>query len=279
MMAKKAHRHGKKVVFHAHTTEEDFRDSFVFSNNVSGIFKKWLITVYSQGDELITPTQYSKRLLDGYEICRPIHAISNGIDLEAFHKNKAQGKRFRESLGYKDTDQIVLSVGLTIKRKGIVDFIEIARQMPKVQFVWCGHTAPSLIPKPIKTAIEEAPENVHFLGYIDDLKGAYYGSDVFFMPSYEENEGIVVLEALSSKIPVIVRDIPVFDDWMEDGIHCYKASTNDGFAKLLQQVMDHALPDTTEEGYKVVEGRTLFKVGKALGEVYETILGGDSNDL
>ena len=29
-LAKKAHKKGKKVVYHAHSTEEDFRNSFIF---------------------------------------------------------------------------------------------------------------------------------------------------------------------------------------------------------------------------------------------------------
>ena len=30
MLAKKAHKLGKKVVYHAHSTEEDFKNSFIF---------------------------------------------------------------------------------------------------------------------------------------------------------------------------------------------------------------------------------------------------------
>ena len=33
LMAKRAKKNGKKVVYHAHSTEEDFRNSFKFSNS------------------------------------------------------------------------------------------------------------------------------------------------------------------------------------------------------------------------------------------------------
>ena len=39
---KKAKKKGKKVIYHAHSTEEDFRNSFLFSNLVSPLFKKWI---------------------------------------------------------------------------------------------------------------------------------------------------------------------------------------------------------------------------------------------
>jgi 1,2-diacylglycerol-3-alpha-glucose alpha-1,2-glucosyltransferase len=93
-LAKKEHRKGGKVVYHAHSTEEDFRNSFILSNLISPLFKKWICRCYSLGDAIITPTPYSKRLLEGYGL-KNISAISNGIDLSFFGPDKAAGERFR----------------------------------------------------------------------------------------------------------------------------------------------------------------------------------------
>ncbi|BDP49503.1 hypothetical protein EfmJHP10_09390 [Enterococcus faecium] len=78
-MVNKARREGKKVVYHAHSTEEDFRNSFIGSNQLSPIVKKYLVGLYQKADYLITPTPYSKQLLESYGIRVPIQAISNGI--------------------------------------------------------------------------------------------------------------------------------------------------------------------------------------------------------
>jgi 1,2-diacylglycerol-3-alpha-glucose alpha-1,2-glucosyltransferase len=45
LLAKKARRDGKKVVFHAHSTEEDFKNSFAFSNVMAPAFKKMVAPV------------------------------------------------------------------------------------------------------------------------------------------------------------------------------------------------------------------------------------------
>ena len=45
-----ARKYNKKIVYHAHSTEEDFKNSFMFSNTVSGVYKKWLISMYTKGD-------------------------------------------------------------------------------------------------------------------------------------------------------------------------------------------------------------------------------------
>ena len=96
-LAKKAKRQGKKIVYHAHSTEEDFKDGFIFCRQISPLFKKWLIKCYSLGDVIVTPTPYSKRLLEGYKGLenKKIYAISNGIEIEFFKKDKKLGEKFR----------------------------------------------------------------------------------------------------------------------------------------------------------------------------------------
>ena len=94
MLAKKAKKEGKKIIYHAHSTEEDFRNSFIFSNQIAPAFKKWLIKCYTLGDHILTPTPYSKHLLEGYGISVPITDISNGIDVKFFEHNDKLGKKF-----------------------------------------------------------------------------------------------------------------------------------------------------------------------------------------
>ena len=79
-----ARNNGKKVIYHAHSTEEDFRNSFKFSNTVSGLYKKWLVYLYSSADVIITPTPYSQSLLESYHLDKPIYHVSNGVNLDDF---------------------------------------------------------------------------------------------------------------------------------------------------------------------------------------------------
>ena len=61
-MAKRAKRKGKKIVYHAHSTEEDYKNGFILAKQTSKLIKWWLIKCYSLGDVIITPTIYSKNL-------------------------------------------------------------------------------------------------------------------------------------------------------------------------------------------------------------------------
>ena len=275
-MIKHAKDRGCKVVYHAHSTEEDFRNSFVFSNQIAPVFKKHIVNLYSQADCIITPTPYSMKLLEGYGINLPIYAISNGIDLRRFTYDEEKVKAFRKYFSLKPTDKVVLCVGLFFERKGILDFIEVAKRLPHYKFIWFGSIQPFMIPSNVREIIQgKHPNNVIFPGYVKGaiIEGAFSGSDVFFFPSYEETEGIVVLEALASLQEVVVRDIGVYDGWLVDGVNCYKGKTNDEFTQLIEGVVEKQLPSCCMQGMQTASERSIEIVGRQLKEVYERVLG------
>lgn len=274
LFAKKAKKEGKIVIYHAHSTEEDFRNSFIGSNLVSQPFKQWLITCYSLGDRILTPTPYSKRLLEGYGIEIPITAISNGVDTNFFKRNEYEGKKFRKKYGYKKSDKVIIGVGLYIERKGILDFVELAKRMPEYKFIWFGHSPLAASPSKVRKAVNSKLDNLVFPGYVEpsELIGAYSGCDLFIFPTLEETEGIPILEACSMKAKAIVRDIGVFEDWLTDGVNVYKASDIDDFEDKIRKVINNELPDLTEEGYKVAQDHDIKKVGKELIDIYKEVL-------
>ncbi len=276
LIGKKAKKMGKKVIFHAHSTEEDFRNSFLFSNQFAPAFKVWLKTVYSSADLVLTPTPYSKKLLENYNLGKPIIDISNGIELEFFKKDIEAGKKFRKDFGFSENDKIIISVGLYIERKGILDFVEMAKRLKDYKFVWFGYTNLNTVPLKIKEAVETKLDNLYFPGYVssDVLKGAYSGSDLFWFATHEETEGIVLLEALAMKIPTLIRDIPIYEDWLEDGKNIYKANGMIEFEEKIRDIVEKKLPDLTSEGYKVAEERDIKKIGKQLKQIYEDVLNG-----
>ena len=274
-LARKAHRQGKKVVYHAHSTEEDFRNSFILSNQIAPLFRKWLVSSYELGDHIVTPTPYSKHLLEGYGIRKPITAVSNGIDL-AFYERPAgeDGSAFREKFGFSKEDKIVMAVGLYIERKGILDFVELAKKMPEYQFIWFGYTDPKLIPQKIKNALKTELPNLKFPGYVEPevLRTAYYVADLLVFPTYEETEGIVLLEALAAKQKVLIRDIPIYSGWFTDGETVYKASTVDEFEEKIRGILEGTLPDLSDAGYALAKEKDLRSIGKELRGIYERVL-------
>ncbi|MCI5773965.1 MAG: glycosyltransferase family 4 protein [Erysipelotrichaceae bacterium] len=277
IMIKQARKLGKKIIYHAHSTEEDFKNSFILSNQIAPIFKKLIVSLYTQADAIITPTPYSKALLESYGINLPIYPISNGIELPKYAYDEEKVKAYRRYFRIKEQEKVVISVGLYFERKGILDFIEVAKKMPDYKFIWFGHTPLVSIPKKIQDIIADHPANVYFPGYVKGpiIEGAYLDASCFFFPSLEETEGIVVLEALASKQNVIVRDIGVFDPWLVDKQDCYKGKNVDEFVALIDGVCNKRLPSTSENGYKVAMSKDIALIGEELKEVYTKVLAMD----
>ena len=120
--------------------------------------------------------------------------------------------------------------------------------------------------------MKNIPSNLHFLGYISNMIGAYSAASIFFFPTYEETEGIVVLEALAMNAQVVVRDIPVFDGWLHDSVDCYKGKNNEQFTLLLKSILNNRLEKTTKKGYLVAKERSLDKIGQELKTVYTNVI-------
>ena len=230
--------------------------------------------------------EYTLDPKDSYDV---VHI--NTLGLKSKHlakKAKKAGKRvvyhahstqeaFRKKFGLKDDDKVVISVGLYFERKGLLDFVQMAKDMPDYKFIWFGKTPLYSVPHKIRKAVKTKLPNLTFAGYVqpDELKQAYVGCDVYIFPTLEETEGIVLLEALAAKANVIVRDIPVFD-WLNGGTDCYKAKDKDEFERMIKEIYEGKLPSLRENGRKAVENMDIKKIGEKLVKIYNgTAEGGD----
>lgn len=273
LLLQAAKRQGKKVILHGHSTMEDFRNSFIGSNLLAPAVGKYLARMYQQADFVITPSEYSKKLIQGYGVTTPILAVSNGIDLSKYQKDPRKEEIFRKHFGLAVDQPVVVCAGLYFRRKGIEDFVKVAERMPHVRFIWLGSVNKWIIPSYIRELVDRNhPENVLFPGYFKGavFQGAMSGADAFFFPSYEETEGIVVLEALASHQQVVLRDIPVYEGWIDEN-SAELGDTVDDFVTSIQKILDKEV-DKREAGYRVAESRSIDKVSHQLADAYRQVM-------
>ena len=173
-----------------------------------------------------------------------------------------------------------MGVGLYIERKGILDFVELAKRLPEYKFIWFGYSPLSASPAKIRKAVNTKLDNLCFAGYVEPevLRGAYSGCNLYLFPTLEETEGIPIMEACAARIPSLIRDIPVFDGWLKDGVNVYKAKNLDEFEDKIRKILEGKLPDLTLEGYKLAKTRDIKRVGRKLINIYRKVLEGDVLD-
>ncbi len=118
---------------------------------------------------------------------------------------------------YDNNDFIILGVGQIQKRKGIFDFIKLAESHPEWKFIWAGGFSFGSITagyNELKKIVENPPSNLIFTGIIDrNIINEYYNlANIFLLPSYTELFPMSILEAFSSGVPVMVRDLKLYKE-------------------------------------------------------------------
>ncbi len=263
----------RPLVVHAHTTAEDFANSFVMSDVLAPHLGRVLTHYYNKADVIVAPSEYTRRVLVAHGVTRPIDVVSNGVDLRRFASLRRPRLLGRGRLLLSGV--VVFAVGLVLLRKGVDLFAEVARHLPHLTFVWFGRIHRAVKPETLRV-IEEAPLNLHFPGYVDDIVQAYAAGDIFFFPSAVENEGIAILEAAAAGRPLVLRDAACFADRFVHAENCLKADDVDGFAREIARLADHAdlRAQLGVRARQFAEARSLDQVGRSLRGIYGRVLAG-----
>lgn len=160
-----------------------------------------------------------------------IWVIPNGVDAQSFDFS-FDSKRFRNQFA-EDKEQIIFFVGRHVFEKGIQFIPEAAKkvidQKSDVKFIIAG-TGP--MTAEIKDSVNRyGIENKFvFTGFIDnDTKMKLYRvANAAIFPSIYEPFGIVALEAMAAKCPVIVADVGGLSELIEHtktGLKVYAGSS------------------------------------------------------
>lgn len=161
---------------------------------------------------IATVSKYSSdKMIQFYDVDKSrIRVVPNGVDTQHF-KPSERGHRIKHKIGL-DGKLCVLFVGRLIPRKGLPLLIEAAKQIVKefqqTMFVVVGNgpLRDSLLAYLQKINLSR---NFLFLGDVDEnvLPALYNCADVFALPSFQEGQGIALLEAQATAKPVVAFDV------------------------------------------------------------------------
>lgn len=165
--------------------------------------------------------------------------IPNYVDESKF-AIKTSNASIRKQLNFKRFT--VLGVGQVQHRKGVLDFIEVAKKLPTVDFVWAGgfsFKAMTAGYEELKKVMENPPNNVRFLGIVprEKMNELYHGCDLFFLPSFDELMPMSVLEAAVCDKPILLRDLELYQPVFLN--HYLSANDVDGFVKMIKQLSEN----------------------------------------
>ena len=141
-----------------------------------------------------------------------VAVLHNGVDTGMFHPAKGKEKvdRLRAAWGLKPLDVAVLFVAhnLLLKNYALLRdiFRQLASQSPRMKLIVVGKRKPSFMP----------PNSV-YAGELSDMVTCYQAADCLAHPTFFDSCANVVLEAMSTGLPVAASNVCGAHELIEDG--------------------------------------------------------------
>lgn len=207
---------GRKIGF-VHFLPETLEGSLKLPRLFKGIFYRYVIAFYKRMDQLVVVNPSFKEKLMAYGIAADkITYIPNFVSKSTFYPVTDKKRADLRDAYHYPHKFTVLGSGQVQVRKGVPDFIELAKRNPDMQFIWTGGFSFGRITDgyaELKKVVDDSPANLSFPGIVDRnrLVDYYNMADVFLLPSYNELFPMSVLEAFSAHTPVLVRNLDLYD--------------------------------------------------------------------
>ena len=149
--------------------------------------------------------------------------IPHGIDLDGFGVVPSAGW-LRRRAPHLAGRTIILFLSRIDRKKGLdlllPAFARLRAERPKVALVVVGDGEVELVSKlRAEAARLGIDRDVYWAGFLSGAEkfGALADADVFVLPSYSENFGLSVVEAMASRLPVVISDQVAIHHEVADG--------------------------------------------------------------
>ncbi|MTI80111.1 MAG: glycosyltransferase family 4 protein [Firmicutes bacterium] len=208
-----------------------------------------------------------------------LEIIPNGVNPDYFIPRESNTKRTEYAA---PNEKIIFYVGRLVREKGVQVLLEAAPKIlhyhPNTKFVIAGK-GPHTIPLRRLARRLRVDHKVYFTGYVDDKarNSLYQFADVAVFPSLYEPFGIVALEAMAARTPLVVSDtggLSAIVNHGVNGLKAYVGNANSVADNVLHMLMDPESANRMEKrAYReVVEKYNWSRISRNTVRLYEDVL-------
>lgn len=177
--------------------KKGYPSSYVFDSSSKNYEKKKALFGRMHNLHFVTPSQWLADLTKESFLSQfPVYVINNGLDLSVF--KPIVNERTKSKMGIQLGQKVILGVAsVWHKRKGLDDFIQLAKALPEHKVVLVGLTEKQVKELPHGMVGVTRTENTR------ELAELYSMADVFVNPTYADNFPTTNIEALACGTPVV----------------------------------------------------------------------------
>jgi glycosyltransferase involved in cell wall biosynthesis len=228
------------------------------------LYKKMEQIAACWAHHFITISTFNKKQIIENQILDPskLDLIPEGLVIENYEAVKVDISAKKKELGIPDNAFIIGTVARLEAAKGHTYLLEAAKQIldksgtiegRDVYFLLVGK---GRLQPEMETMSQELgiTDRVIFTGFREDMWAILQTFDIFALPSLWEGQGVVLLEAMSYKKPVVASNTGGITDVVEDGVTGILVPSRDSAAladALIKMMGDpKSMAKMGEAGYK-----------------------------
>lgn len=241
------------------------------------IWKLWSKRIVDNAACIIATSEQERESIRTLGSKVPVAIIPNGIELEAFPK---------EVIHSHGEKKVLLFLSRVNPIKGIEYLIDAWRKLPEaLRAEWELHIAGNSDPKEYIHTLEDKvssmglADSIKFVGSItgEAKMRKYQDSNLFILPTLNENFGNVVAEAMMCECPVITTTNAPWSCLNEDKCGWWIDLSVENLAKTLTEAMSLTDDERHELGRlsrkSIINRYSAESVAKKTKKVYEWVLG------
>lgn len=226
-------------------------------------------------DKLITINKEDYELAkNNFKANETYYVPGVGFDLSKFENIEVDRNAKRKEVGVPEDAFLLLSVGELNENKNHQVVIKALSKLnnPKVHYAIAGvgdkHDCLLGLAKELGLS-----EQVHLLGYRNDIQELNYSADVFCFPSIREGLGLAAIEAMACGVPVVAADnrgTRSFISNGENGFLCRNDSADEFAAAITAALNDEELRiKFSQKNKHTVEEYSEVSILKKMIKIYD----------
>ena len=245
---------GIPLVHTYHTNWEDYTHYITKNKKIlDDICKKLLkyLVVFFEDKtvtELIVPSNKIYNIFkDKYKFTKNIHIIQTGIETSKFYKENFSSKdinNLKKKYGIKKKDFVIMTVSRLAKEKSVDRLInnqkELLKRYPNMKLLIVGD-GPDIDKLKMQVCSLNISKNVIFTGKVtlEEIPIYYQLGDVFVTASKSETQGLTVVEAISSSLPIVAVKDESFISSVIDDFNGYVFTSDEKYIESILKLYEN----------------------------------------
>jgi glycosyltransferase involved in cell wall biosynthesis len=230
------HIHSFKTIFSILTGLKGVKIPVVATRHIyvehvkKDIFHKWYL---GRIDRMLAISDFSRRnILKTYPVKEDdVETLYLGINFERYARDEQKAFRFKKQFSIPENKKVIGVVGRIDPAKGQMEFVkaipDIVKEHLDAHFVIVGKTT-SAKENDYFNEVKKQVQGLNigplvtFAGFFSDVSVPMSAMDVLVMPSYFEAFGLIAIEAMACKVPVVATNMGSIEEMIPNYDHGIK---------------------------------------------------------